>query len=91
MKIKIVINTRVAEESGDNRSEIWSGELEIKDKDEYLTMISVIGEGIEHPICQIPFAIGIGHYLWIPPDHNYENYERDEEFFPDDSTGLIDG
>jgi hypothetical protein len=73
MKVRIVINTRRAEQDGDNRSTIWEGELEIKDKDEYLTMISVIGEGQPQPICQVPFAIGIGHYLWIPPDKEYES------------------
>lgn len=78
MNIKIVINTRKEGQTADNRSEIWSGELEITDKDEYLTMISIIAEGQPQPICQIPFAIGIGHYLWIPPDTGYENYEDDE-------------
>jgi len=77
VKIKIVINTRKAEEHGDNRAVIWEGELEILDKEEYLTMISMIGEGQPQPLCMIPFAIGIGHYLWIPPDAGYERLEGD--------------
>jgi hypothetical protein len=72
MKVKIVIDTRKAEETGNHRSEIWSGELEILDKNEYLVMISVMGEGQPQPICQVPFAIGIGHYLWIPPDSEWQ-------------------
>lgn len=77
MRVKIVINTRKAEQDGDNRSLLWEGELEITDKDEYLMMISVIGEGQPQPICQVPFAIGIGHYLWIPPDKHYEGGDYD--------------
>lgn len=79
MKVKIIINTRHAEQHGDNRSQIWEGELEIKDHQEYLTMVSVMAEGQPQPICQVPFAIGIGHYQWIPPDRNYENYEGSED------------
>jgi hypothetical protein len=77
MKCQIVIETRQAEQEGNNRSKIWEGELEIKDKDEYLMLISVLAEGQPQPICQVPFAIGIGHYLWIPPDNHYENGDYD--------------
>lgn len=77
VKVKIIINTRKAEEDRDNRSCIWEGELEILDKDEHLMLISVMAEGQPQPICQVPFAIGIGHYLWIPPDRSYENYDED--------------
>jgi hypothetical protein len=73
MKVKIVINTRKEGQGSDNRSLLWEGELEIKDKTEYLTMISVLAEGQPQPICQIPFAIGIGHYLWIAGDDNYDS------------------
>lgn len=77
MKIKIVINTRKAEESGNKRAVVWEGELEILDKEEYLVMISMIGEGQPQPLCMVPFAIGVGHYLWIPPDAGYERLEGD--------------
>ena len=80
MKIKMVINTRRAEETTDNRAEIWSGELEIKDQTEYLMMISVMAEGQPQPICQIPFAVGIGHYLWVPPDREYEQMQGNDEW-----------
>lgn len=70
MKIKIMINTRKAEDTADNRSVIWEGDLEILDKEEYLMKISMIGEGQPQPLCEIPFAIGIGHYLWFPADNS---------------------
>ena len=79
MNVKIIITTMKAEENGTHRSLVWEGELDIKDKTEYLTMISIMGEGEPQPICQIPFAIGIGHYLWIPPDTQYETLSGDYE------------
>ena len=73
MNVKMIIQTFKEGEEGTHRSEIWSGELDIKDKTEYLMLVSVIAEGQPHPICQVPFAIGIGHYLWIPPDDDMES------------------
>jgi hypothetical protein len=67
MKVKIVIDTRVEGQEGMNRSPIWEGELEILNEEEYLMMISVMAEGEMQPICQIPFALGLGHYVWVPP------------------------
>lgn len=75
MKVSIIITTQKAEESGMHRSKVWEGEIEILDHQEYLTMISIMGEGQPQPICQVPFAIGIGHYLWIAPDSSWENVE----------------
>jgi hypothetical protein len=81
MKTKIVITTMKAEEKGLHRSEIWSGEMEILDNQEYLVLFSIIAEGQPQPIFQAPFAIGIGHYRWIPPDREwaamYDNEEQD--------------
>lgn len=68
MKIRIVIDTHVEGEEGMHRSPIWEGEIEIHNDKEYITLISVMAEGEPQPICQIPFAIGIGHYIWVPPD-----------------------
>jgi hypothetical protein len=68
MKVRIMIDTQVNGEEGMHRSKIWEGDLEILNKQEYLTMVSVIAEGEPQPICQIPFALGIGHYIWVPPD-----------------------
>lgn len=68
MKIKIMINSRIAEEPADRRSVIWEGELEIKDGEEYLTKVSIIGEGQPQPLVEVPFGINVGHYLWIPAD-----------------------
>lgn len=81
MKVKIIINTRKAVERGEHRSPIWEGELEILDKEEYLTMISIMADGELQPICQIPFAIGVGHYLWIPPDPSWDYDESDYSEF----------
>lgn len=72
MKVKIVINTIDKEPTDDlqlrhRTSLVWEGELEIKDDQEYLTKISIIGEGQPQPLCDIPFAIGIGYYQWVPP------------------------
>ena len=61
------------------RSSIWEGELEIKNQKEYLTMISIHADGMVHPICQVPFAKGLGHYLWIPPDAILTE-ERDDQW-----------
>lgn len=74
VKIKIVINTAKVHVSDSGKmnysnqrsSEVWSGEFEILEEEEYLTKISIIGEGVPHPICDIPFALGIGHWRWIP-------------------------
>lgn len=78
MKISMIITTAKAEENGTHRSKIWEGELEILDETEYLMMVSVMAEGQPQPICQVPFAIGIGHYLWIPPDPIKEMGDYDE-------------
>ena len=67
MKCQIIIDTIVDGEDGLHRSKIWEGELEILDKHEYLVLVSVMAEGELHPICQIPFAKDIGHFVWIPP------------------------
>jgi hypothetical protein len=68
MKVRITIDTQVQGENGTHRSKIWEGELDILNHTEYLTMVSVIAEGEPQPICQVPFAIGIGHYIWVPDD-----------------------
>jgi hypothetical protein len=71
MKIKIVIssvdNPEQLTEEAENRSEVWSGELEILHHPIYITRIAVIAEGEEHPICDVPFSLGLGYYRWIPP------------------------
>ena len=76
MKIKIVIDT--ADENGEPmaRSQVWEGELDILNDKEYLTRISIMAEGKEHPVCQVPFSPGIGYYQWIAPDKKYEEGEE---------------
>jgi hypothetical protein len=90
MKIKIVINTftdtRTREEAAqafyvkgyNGMSQVWEGELDIKEDNVYLTKVSVIGEGIAHPICDIPFSLGVGHWLWVPPENPVEESEDAE-------------
>lgn len=71
MKVQIIIDTVKEGENlftGTNRSKVWEGELEIIDEKEYLVLITIMGEGMPQPIVQLPFAKGIGHYIWIPPD-----------------------
>jgi hypothetical protein len=70
VKIKIIINTIEMEPDDENRlirrtSEVWSGELDILPKGEYLTKISIMAEGINEPICDVPFSPMEGHYQWI--------------------------
>lgn len=67
MQIRIVINS--VNEPGseeENRSEVWSGDIEILDGTIYITKISILGDGQPQPICDIPFAIGKGYYVWVP-------------------------
>jgi hypothetical protein len=97
MRLKIIINTfvdtRTKEEikdpfyvKGHNEMvQVWSGDLDIKEDNVYLTKVSMIAEGIAHPICDIPFAIGLGHYLWIPPDIAEEEQEDGDEI----SSGRV--
>ncbi len=81
MKVKIVIQTWESTPTENvfnvkfrrRQSEVWSGELDIVNEQEYLAKISIIAEGEPQPIADIPFAIGIGHYMWIPPDIVIDN------------------
>ena len=84
MKIKIIINTVEMLPDNENdlirrTSEVWSGEMDILPKNEYLTKISIIAEGINEPICEVPFSIGEGYYQWIPPLMNNEKQEETQE------------
>lgn len=45
---------------------IGQGEIS-EEPDTYLMKISMFVNGTEQPVCDVPFAIGIGHWLWIPP------------------------
>ena len=70
MKTKIVITTVKDGDGGLRRSEVWSGEMNILDDEEYLVEMSIIAEGKPQPIVNIPFSPGRGHYLWIPGDND---------------------
>ena len=78
MLVRLMINTwkstgddsKPFDQNGfQSRAEIWRGEINIEDKKEYLTRIVMIADGQEHPICDIPFAIGSGYWAWIPGDN----------------------
>lgn len=75
MLVRMIINTWTSTEKGQkpfgengyqSRAEIWRGDINLEDENEYLTRIVMIADGIEHPICDIPFAIGSGYWAWIP-------------------------
>jgi hypothetical protein len=72
LRVKIVINTMQMEEHdlnelNESRSEIWSGEMDILSDRVYLTKISLIAEGHNEPICEVPFSPTTGYYKWISP------------------------
>lgn len=68
MKCKVIIQTRDREDGGRRTSELWSGEIEFDDQTEYMVKMSILAEGQPQPIVDIPFALGVGYYMWIPPD-----------------------
>jgi hypothetical protein len=80
MKVKIVVAALEDKEPGgldqfqqrteETRSVIWEGELDILRDNIYITKISVIGEGEEHPIVDIPFSLDQGWWQWMPAHSN---------------------
>lgn len=92
MKIKIVINTMEIAPGGQSAqyrtSEIWSGEMNILPKGEYLTKISILTDGIEHPICDIPFSVTMGYWQWVPPLVDDERMEEIEEAIIENTEPL---
>jgi hypothetical protein len=70
MKVKIAIESASPIDGsmlGMRHTVVWEGELEILQDTEYVTKISLIGEGEPQPLCDVPWAIGVGHYVWVPP------------------------
>lgn len=92
MKIKIVINTMTldneAESSTKRWAEVWSGEMDILEKGEYLTKISIIAEGMAHPICDIPFSPIEGYWQWIPPLIDDDEIEKREQKVIDNTESI---
>jgi hypothetical protein len=75
MKIKIAIESAspiTGSTAGMRHTVVWEGEMEILTDTEYVTKISLIGEGEPQPLCDVPWAIGVGHYVWVPPDRGYD-------------------
>lgn len=77
VRIKIIFQSRDKTTGGFISSEVWSGEWELNTEGEYLSKVSVIAEGVEHPICDIPFGLDIGYWHWYPPMVE-ENEEEDK-------------
>jgi hypothetical protein len=80
MKVKIVIQTRDKDTGNRRTSVVWSGELDILPDTEYLAKVTMIGEGEPQPICDIPFATGIGHYVWVPPSKEMDKHSEGWHF-----------
>lgn len=85
VKVKIVINTLKMDDHGQNTiheytSEVWSGEMDILPDGEYLTKISIIAEGIDHPICDVPFSPTVGYWSWMSPEWSNDPEPPDLEF-----------
>ena len=86
MKIKIVIQMMEMHDYDLNdiqvrHSQVWEGEMDLAPKGEYLTKISLISEGMEHPICDVPFSPTVGYWKWIPPmvDDSQEMEQREQK------------
>ena len=82
MNIKIVIKAHERAEDGklvEVNSELWAGEIALEQKEIYVAKISVIAQGEPHPICDIPFSLGEGHYLWVPPENTWPDMEEKAE------------
>lgn len=57
--------------------QVWSGEIDIERDNIYVTKISIIADGEPQPICDVPFSLNRGYYMWVPP---HVELEEDEEF-----------
>lgn len=75
MKVRIVVEDYEVDPRDDTPMEaavrqrktvVWSGDMEILQDRIYVTKISLIAEGEPRPICDIPFSLNRGYYLWIP-------------------------
>ena len=89
MRMKIVISTMERLDSGERRSEIWNGEMDILEDGEYITKISILGEGMEHPICEIPFSPMTGYWQWIPPLVDDDILEERENKIVENTNELM--
>lgn len=95
MKIKIIINSieSAPEQQGywQHSTEVWSGEMDILEEGTYLTKISLIAEGQPQPICDIPFSLNSGYYMWVPPETAYEDEDPGDTVQPPLSTEMFIG
>lgn len=74
MKLRIIIedyeklagqdHTEAAAKQG--KSEVWSGDVEILREGVYITKISLLADGEPQPICDVPFSMSKGFYMWVP-------------------------
>lgn len=84
MKVRIIVNSWVDDRTEEERdiplfvkghpetSEVWRGDMEILNENTYLLRLSVLAEGEPQPICDVPFSLGSGYYMWVPPEGGLE-------------------
>lgn len=90
MKIRIVIEDHEGDPTRQAKSEVWSGEIDILKDNVYVTKISILADGEPMPICDIPFSLNKGWYMWVPG--NVPSDEDDTIFFisPGQEVALED-
>lgn len=89
MKVRIIVNSWVDDRTEEEQekpfyvkghpenSEVWRGDMEILRENTYLLRLSVLADGEPQPICDVPFSLGSGYYMWIPPETGME-YDAEE-------------
>ncbi len=45
----------------------------------YLLRMSLFAGSGEHPLCEVPFAYGIGHWRWIPPTGDWDDLDDQDD------------
>lgn len=89
MKVRIIVNSWVDDRTKEEQSqpffvkghpensEVWRGDMEILGENVYLLRLSVLADGEPQPICDVPFSLGSGYYMWVPPEGGLE-YDSEE-------------
>jgi hypothetical protein len=66
MNVRIIINALTSADEMEN-AEVWRGEIDVMGRAVYIAKVSIIAEGVAHPICDIPFSPELGYWKWVPP------------------------
>lgn len=92
MKCKIVVEDVTHLYEGTrlefSRTQVWEGELELLPEQVYMTKVSIIAEGREHPVCDIPFSMDTGHWIWVRELHGIPRRFADLIVDVDDQPDL---